>query len=160
GRSLDRLSSASDDPSMTTVVDTDDGPLAILTVHAPGPRAQANGWHTVEQGGQARFRWTASGSLEWAAIGPLPDCKRVRIVVPVLMEVAPKFGGACRISFAGQNLPVARQGRDLLADFETTGGAGLQRVTLTTPPPISPFEVNGSIDKRKFGLAIRVSDRS
>ncbi len=145
------------DTSDSLVVDTADGTLAILTMPAPEPGETPPGWQAVEGGDQIRFRWTAAQTIEWPPIERLPPSRRVRIVVPLLVAIAPDFADACQISLAGQTKPVSRRGRYLYADFEP-GDAPDLKVVLSTPKPISPSQLTGSPDRRPLGLAIRLTD--
>jgi hypothetical protein len=145
------------DASDGIVVDTDQGPLAVLTMQAPQPSETADGWHPMERAGRARFRWTAAETVEWGPLTPLPPASRIRIVVPLLMAISPEFANACRIGFAGQTVPAARRGRDLFADFAADDAVG-SKITLLTPAPISPFQLHGASDRRPLGLAVRLAD--
>jgi len=145
------------DPIESIVVDTADGSLAVVTMQAPGPDEAAPEWHPMERSGQARFRWTAAETVEWGPFRPLPSARRIRIVVPLLMAISPEFANSCRIGFAGQTVPAARRGRDLFADFFVDDATD-SKITLLTPPPISPFQLNGSSDRRPLGVAVRLSD--
>jgi Core-2/I-Branching enzyme len=145
------------DRSDSIVVDTDQGPLAVVTMQAPTPGDTANGWHPVERAGRARFRWTAAETVEFGPFTPLPSAHRIRIVVPYLMTISPDFSKSCQISFAGRTLPAVRRGRAMFADFEVGDGGELKAV-LSTPTPLSPYELTGSTDRRLLGLAVRLSD--
>ena len=145
------------DASDSIVVDTDQGPLAVVTMQAPTPGDTANGWHPAERAGRARFRWTAAETLEFGPLRPLPSARRIRIVVPLLMAISSDFANSCQIGFAGQTVPAARRGRDLFADF-SVDDASDSKIALLTPPPMSPFQLNGASDRRPLGVAVRLSD--
>ncbi len=114
-------------------------------------------WRAVERSEKVRFRWTAKDIIKWVPSAPPPPCIRVRIVIPLLMEISRDFASHCQLSYAGQTRPVNRRGRDLFVDF-APGDGGDPVVVLTTPTPISPFELTGVQDRLPLGLTVRLND--
>jgi hypothetical protein len=141
-------------------VDGNGKTLAVLTLHAPPPSAPVpakTAWHPIERAGRVRFRWTASDTIEWVLDGAVPQADQVRVVVPLMMVVAPDFADTCEMSFSGQSRRLRRRGRDLFADFEPPRDEQMV-IRLQTPAPISPFQLKGSTDRRPLGLAVRLAD--
>ncbi len=131
-----------------------DAPLEA-TSRAAVRVAQAEAWHSLEQTGGFRFRWTRQSPIVWHGVLPGVYPLRLRIAVPFLNQVRDGFAEACRIEVGGQILAPSVRGTELVA--ETTLAEPVENaVILHTPEPVSPRAVRDAPDDRPLGLAIAV----
>ncbi len=131
-----------------------DAPTAT-SARAPQRARQTEAWHSVEQSGGLRFRWTRNSRIEWHAVLPEVRPLQMTINVPFVNQITPDFANACRIKIGRQSL-TGKLCADALV-FETTlSRATSSGVVLHTPDPVSPHELRGAPDDRRLGLAIPV----
>lgn len=114
-------------------------------------------WHGIQRTPEQTFRWTASNRVEWRLKRPrLLPC-RLRISIPVHIEIIPGFAAVCTVCADGAVQAVRRQPSGLAAEI-TVGREWDGRVVLSTPEPRSPAELGTVLaDARKLGLAIPVA---
>ena len=116
---------------------------------------QADAWHSLEQSGGFRFRWTSQSRIDWNGVLPEVAPLRLRIAVPFVNQVRDGFAAECRIDVGGRTLVPEIVGTELVA--ETTLDEPVPNVvTLHTPEPVTPRALRGASDDRLLGLAIAV----
>jgi 2-polyprenyl-6-hydroxyphenyl methylase/3-demethylubiquinone-9 3-methyltransferase len=116
---------------------------------------QADAWHSLEQTGGFRFRWTRESRIDWHGVLPPVAPLRLRLAVPFVNQVRAGFADECRIEVGGQVLVPEVTATELVA--ETTLDAVVENVvTLYTPEPLTPRAIRGAADDRPLGLAIAV----
>ena len=132
-----------------------DAPLEA-TSRAPVRVPQAEAWHSLEQTGGFRFRWTRQSRDRVArrAAGACIRCgcaSRCRSST----RCATASPRRARIEVGGQVLTPSVRGTELVA--ETTLAEPVENaVILHTPEPVSPRAVRDAPDDRPLGLAIAV----
>ncbi len=132
-----------------------DAPLDAAS-RSPLRGPQADAWHTLEQAGGFRFRWTQQDRIVWHGVLPEVAPLRLRIAVPFVNQVCDGFAEACRIEVAGQVLTPALHGTRLVAETTLAAVPADNAVVLHTPEPVTPRALRGAEDDRTLGLAIAV----
>jgi SAM-dependent methyltransferase len=131
-------------------------PLISETVGAPG-YGSASGWH----GREWDFRWTAAARVVWNV--PVPRdvgmAAIVRVRIPVVMEIRPRFAAECRIEVDGVSSPIKLKGKSICAELPSTACRDTMEVALLTPELHSPAQLRGEPDRRSLGLAIRCEEK-
>jgi hypothetical protein len=110
-------------------------------------------WHEIEFCGGRAYRWTALDEVVWVLPEPPSHRGKICFVITPLREVRAEFLQGCRLTFAGQTLPLERREGKLCAEFLYSGSCEV-RVILTTPKLRSQHEALGKGDQRKLGLSI------
>src|ERR1700722_7540165 len=97
-------------------------------------------WHDVESGEAENYRWTSSRALSWQV--PLVSGSRIRIEIPFLMEIEPRFAETSVIMIGAQALPTrVVVGDDFgprLLVYADIDYVSTTEVILWTPEPIRP----------------------
>jgi Core-2/I-Branching enzyme len=130
------------------------GDSVLYRLAAPGAYSVPDpAWHGIESFGGRTYRWTALDEVTWALPGLPQACGKIRFVITPIIESRVEFRQGCRLSFAGQTLPLQLQEGSLTAEFAYSNSAATQ-VILRTPKLRSPQEAAGKPDTRKLGLSI------
>jgi len=112
---------------------------------APGPA-----WHAIESFGGRTYRWTALEKVTWQ-LAELPyHSGKIRFFITPVIGVRAELRQQCRLSFAGQTLPLELHEGNLTAEFLYSSSSEAT-VVLTTHKPQPP---PGRPNARKLGLSI------
>jgi 2-polyprenyl-3-methyl-5-hydroxy-6-metoxy-1,4-benzoquinol methylase len=125
--------------------------MHLLTLMAPGPGAFAPGWHGAEQRGSRTYRWSGVGELSWPELELRTGVNLIQ--VPFLMSARKGFEEECVLTVDGKRLKTRIQGHRIVGDIEVSKPRTC-RVTLLTPPHLTPHELTGAPDNRRLGLAV------
>jgi Core-2/I-Branching enzyme len=133
---------------------TNEAGETVVTLRLRAPVVdKGSEWNGLENAGGRQFRWTARDAVTWE-LDDIEFCpSRVRFVITTVVGSAVGFAEKSRLTYGSQTEHVESHGSSLVADFAYHQHEPL-RVTLTTPPPISPREARGHSDDRKLGFAI------
>jgi SAM-dependent methyltransferase len=119
--------------------------------------AAAAAWHEVERSGPTRFRWTGASRIEWRLQHePRSFPCRLTLSIPVVMEIIPGFADRCRVEIGARTYPGRRAGATITVIAELDQPLA-RPVTLITPEPQRPLDLDGTLDDRALGLAVALA---
>jgi hypothetical protein len=133
---------------------TNEAGETVVTLRLRAPIAdKGSEWNGLESAAGRQYRWTARDTVTWE-LDDIEFCpSRVRFVITTAVSSAVGFAKNSRLTYGCQTEHMEFHGSSLVADFAYHQHDRL-RVTLTTPPPVSPREARGHPDDRKLGFAI------
>ena len=126
----------------------------LWSLVAPGPGDPPAGWHEVENQERTMFRWSSKKEISWPPFQLKPGSNLIQI--PFYSSIRDGFVEQCTLDVDGARLLTRIERRRISGEIDVVKPR-ICRVTLTTPCPLSPFELRGTPDKRKLGLAVRCS---
>jgi SAM-dependent methyltransferase len=116
-------------------------------------------WHGVEKGKDCSFRCSASGELQWP-LPPLPlyPCE-LMVSIPFVMCAYPQILDGALLRAGETSVPVTIDAHTIHGTL-VVSSVGVQDLKLTTQEPRSPAELRGGADRRKLGVAVRLTASS
>lgn len=127
-------------------------PVHLWPLGAPRPGIPAEGWRDIEHSGREMFRWSATSKLSWPAFDLRTGINLIQI--PFLLSIREGFTEQCVIAVDGKKVATQRK-RGRLTCEVVVGNSRACKVTLLTPPPVSPYQLRGVPDNREIGLAVK-----
>jgi hypothetical protein len=131
---------------------------ARLTAPADPLVAERAAWHTVEQSGAIRFRWTRVSRIEWTLkhLSSRYPC-RLTLTIPLVMEIMPGFADRCLLEVDARTYPMRREDAAITAVVDLDR-APQRPIALITPEPQRPSDLRDTPDQRTLGLAIPLAE--
>jgi len=126
-------------------------PMHLWLLGAPGPDAPATGWQGIEHKGRSMFRWSTMSEISWPPIELRVGINVIEI--PFLLFIREGFVERCLIAVDGRKLATRVQRHRIRAEI-TVAKPRMCKISLLTPPPLTPFELRGIPDTRKLGVAV------
>jgi len=136
----------------TPILDEQGNTLINLRLSAPVDDGEE--WHAIEHYLDRAFRWTATNRVEWRFRLRTTSPATLSFFVPLVIEDRPHIfeNSYLRVNNSSQKMTHGAGGLNATVKYD--GGEHLI-VTLVTPPPISPRDIDPrSTDDRMIGLSV------